>query len=556
MSETPTPAFSFKKIYQLYDECPVITIKHNQIRNLSDVIKLYIDTYFFQTNRNNFMFNDIKKKKLETLNTKDIEQIYFNKLPLEVKNYFFKQNFKIYQTVMNPKIGLINNNDLSENYELNLFEGFLHKSKPFENFNKEQKDGVELFLSFMKEVLASNNEDEYNYILKWIANMAQGNKNDSCLYFKGIEGLGKSTFGEFLYYYVIGTKASTFSNKTPLTSDNNKELCGKLLVIFEELPVFSDREWETVSSTLKKAITCDMEKYCDKYEKKFECENLNNYIINTNLEALKHSEGRRYFLGNVSTKRREDHEYFKHLKKICFNKHVGEAFFSYLYTIDISDFNAQKDMPQTKLKLDAIADRLDYVYRFIKDMFIFQKKEINHTVKDLYDEYLYYMKLNDRKPCVKTQFCKKMRDVDFNYYASRGINKYHISLEKLKACATKYKWIHELDDYVEEEEAVENENENIADLQTENEQLKKEIKELKKKLNAYILTEGHLPTINLTVNNNNNNNNNNHDMDGERVIIPYNWYARKKTQEKEKSSQMMNDIADALLSNDVVFFSV
>lgn len=555
MSETP--AFSFKKIFQLYSECSEIKTKNTQIRILSDEIKAYVDTYFFQTNRNNFMFNDIKNKKLETLNTKDIEQIYFNKFPTEIKNYFFKQNIKIYQTVMNPKIGLINNNDLSENYQLNLFEGFLHKSvKPYDEFNTEQKDGVELFLSFMKEVLASNNEDEYDYILKWIANMAQGNKNDSCLYFKGIEGLGKSTFGEFLYYYVIGRKASTFSNKTPLTSDNNKELCGKLLVIFEELPVFSDREWETVSSTLKKAITCDMEKYCDKYEKKFECENLNNYIINTNLEALKHSEGRRYFLGNVSTKRREDHEYFKNLKKKCFNIQVGEAFFSYLNSIDLSDFNAQKDMPQTKLKLDAIADRLDYVYRFIKDMFIFQKKEINHTVKDLYDEYLYYMKLNDKKPCVKTQFCKKMRDVDFNYYASHGINKYHIRLEKLKACATKYKWIHELDDYVEEEE-VENETENVADLQTENEKLKKEIKELKKKLDAYILTEGYLPTINLTVNNNNNNNNNNYhntndDMD-ERVSIPYNWYARKKTQQQ---TPQMNDIADALLSNDVVFFSV
>ncbi|MFN9897567.1 MAG: hypothetical protein ACK55Z_01970, partial [bacterium] len=112
-----------------------------------------------------------------------------------------------------------------------------------------------------------------------------------------------------------------------------------------------------------------------------------------------------------------------------------------------------------------------------------------HTVKDLYDEYLYYMKLSDKKPCSKNQFCKKLRDVDFNYYASRGINKYHITLEKMKTIASKHKWIHELDDYIEEEEDEENvKKTNYEDLETENDQLKKEIKELKKKLNAYILT--------------------------------------------------------------------
>ena len=127
---------------------------------------------------------------------------------------------------------------------------------------------------------------------------------------------------------MIGKKGSTFADSKPLIGDNNKDLCGKLLVIFEELPTFSEAQWNGVSSRLKKIITCDMEKYSDKYEKRFECENLNNYIINTNLDSLKHSEGRRYFLGNVSTHRREDHDYFKNLKDTCFNNQVGEAFFS------------------------------------------------------------------------------------------------------------------------------------------------------------------------------------------------------------------------------------
>ena len=573
-----TPVFSFETLNNLFNACSVITVKKQTERQLSDDLKKYIHTYFFQTTSNNYLFYDASKDIFDTYKKEDFMDLYFSRFPIEIKHYFFHQSYRIFKTVIHPTQPRIHNN------EINLFQGMLHTTvNNYETYNDEIKSKVELFLSYIKEVLASGNENEYQYLIKWTAKMAQGQKNDSVLYLKGIEGIGKSTFSDFLYYYVIGKKASTLSDAEPLLTPNNKELCGKLLVVFEELPTFSDRHWEGVSSKLKKAITSDTEKYADKYEKRFECENLNNYIINTNVEALKHSEGRRFFLMSLSTHRKGDHSYFGNIKTQCYNKQVGEAFYSYLHSIDITDFNSQRDMPDTSNKLDAIADRLDYVYRFVKDMFIFQKKEINHTVKDLYDEYLYYMKLSDKKPCLKTQFCKKMRDVNLNYYASRGINKYHITLEKLKACAKTNKWIHELDDYIEEEdEFEENVKTNYKDLETENEQLKKEIKELKKKLNAYILTEGHLalPTINLTVNNNNNNNNNNHDAkrlansegvndDGERVIIPYNYFAKKAQQQQKtkKSSnhhervdddkKMMDNIADALLSNnDVVFFSV
>jgi len=57
--------------------------------------------------------------------------------------------------------------------------------------------------------------------------------------------------------------------------------------------------------------------YEDKYEKAFECENLNNYVINTNVDAIKHSEGRRYFILDLSNKRQDDHKYFDNLRKKC-----------------------------------------------------------------------------------------------------------------------------------------------------------------------------------------------------------------------------------------------
>ena len=47
--------------------------------------------------------------------------------------------------------------------------------------------------SYILEVLANNNQKVYDYIIKWYACVAQGKKNETCLYLKGPEGIGKST---------------------------------------------------------------------------------------------------------------------------------------------------------------------------------------------------------------------------------------------------------------------------------------------------------------------------------------------------------------------------
>jgi hypothetical protein len=56
-----------------------------------------------------------------------------------------------------------------------------------------------LFLTYIYEVWADSNDDSYNYIINWLANMTQGNKNISCIYaISTFEGTGKSTLPEFL----------------------------------------------------------------------------------------------------------------------------------------------------------------------------------------------------------------------------------------------------------------------------------------------------------------------------------------------------------------------
>ena len=47
------------------------------------------------------------------------------------------------------------------------------------------------------------------------------------------------------------------------------------------------------------------------------------------------------------------------------NDEVGEAFFSYLHTVDLTGYHDQ-DFPITKAKEDAIVKRLDSVARYNK----------------------------------------------------------------------------------------------------------------------------------------------------------------------------------------------
>ena len=166
-----------------------------------------------------------------------------------------------------------------------------------------RKENCKIFLSYIKEVLCSNNEEHYIYILKWISNMIKGEKNDSLLYLKGVQGIGKSTLTEMLINYVLGTDITLECGSEPLRSQFNKILMGRLLVVFEELETFSKNEWIAVSGRLKRYTTSNTIDFEVKNEKKFQGENINNYIINTNVDALKDSEGRRIFILDLSTKK-------------------------------------------------------------------------------------------------------------------------------------------------------------------------------------------------------------------------------------------------------------
>jgi hypothetical protein len=434
----PAVPFKFEQLINLYDNLPYG--QHGK-KEITEEIIAYLNHYFYLASNGTHYFYNQSRDEFIPYDKQTISSIYINRFPKELKHWFTVTNYRLYTVIMSidkPRL---------TSTEINLFKGFKYVDKSYESFDERTKKHVNLFLSYVFEVLASSNIDSYNYIMNWTANMCQGNKNDSCLYFKGPEGIGKSTFSNMLQDHVLGRLLAVTSGTEPLKGQYNKILLGKLLVILEDLQTFSATEWSGVTSQLKRMITEDTLDYRDLYEKRFTADNTANFIITANFDPIQASEGRRYFIADISTHRMSDHAYFGNLKKKCDNDRVGEALFNYFREMDVSSFIPQQ-MPITQSKINAITDRLDSVYKYLKDRYVLKNISLDIELKKLYCDYVVYMSDDKKKPKTKNEFIEKLKNIKI--YTSKGSqNKTVIKCThtELYEMYTSRKWILDHDDH-------------------------------------------------------------------------------------------------------------
>jgi hypothetical protein len=464
-------SFTLSTVVQKFDE--------DKANNLADPIncKKYITEHIFPMRGASFIV--LENGEAVNYDKQSLKTAYLDKLDKSLSNWFFTKYIGMFSVVCELGKPLVYDD------KINVCPQFLHNRKSYDEYSSDIKASVELWKSYMLEVLANDRQDVLNYLLKCYSKIAKGEKLDVCLYFRSPERCGKSKNTDFLREYVFGQKLSIISNSEPLRTTYNKPLLGKLIVIFEELETSSQREWESMSCKLKQMITGNTLMYSNKFEKAYESKNINNYFINTNVEAIQHSEGNRYFCCDVSTKRKADTKYFANLTNKCFNNEVGEAVFNYLLSIDTSDFVPQRDMPETNNKLDAIADRLPIEYKFLKTNYILRNISVKSSVQDLYDEYALFCKGEEKNSLTKNKFCAKLREIGIDYSSSNSKKVYRISHADLMQIATKCKWIHALDEFTKQS------NDNDLDFGVPNEvdekdkiinDLRKQLEEMKKLL--------------------------------------------------------------------------
>lgn len=404
--------------------------------------KAYVTKFFIPLSSGDHAM--LKNDSYEIITDKIVKTTYFNRMSKELNNYYFKELDGV------KSIEYKLNKDTFYDDVINLCPKMKHKYKSYGSFTDSVKAKVNTYLDYVKEVICSKNEASYTFVIKWIANMIKGNKNNSCIYLKGNQGIGKSFLTEVLAEYVIGLKLCLETGSNPLKSHFNSVLAGKLLVQFEELENMSISEWNGVSSVLKRIITSKRLLLEAKNQNSYEAENINNYILMSNNDAIKDDDGRRYFIADVATHRQNDEEYWINLRKTVLNDEAGEALYCYFMEIETTDFNPQA-FPMTNSKKDSITKRLDSVYSFLKDTFILKHDSVQHSVQDLYDQYVSYCLANNRKSYHKQDFNAKLSHLQIKYFKSNGINKYKVSYDYLFDVATKNHWIHELDEFDEVE---------------------------------------------------------------------------------------------------------
>ena len=449
------------------------------IKNLNrlEEAKAYLTKYFIPLDNGDIAV--LKNGKYEIQDYAIVKRTYFGRLSKELNAYFFNEFTGI-------------RNIVCELYKDTLYDKCLNICpkikavyKPFNEIDNDTKTKLQIFMNYIKDVLANNNNESYEYLLKWYSNAVKGNKNDACLYMKGEQGIGKSTICDFLKEYVVGTDLYLESGSKPLISNFNSILYGKLFVEFSELENFNTSQWMACSSVLKRFITSNTFLLEGKNKDAVQLNNINNYVINSNNDAIKDDEGRRYFILDINHKYKDDREYFGKIRKNCFNNEVGNAFYSYMMEYNTEEFIPQ-NYPITKSKLNSYAKRLDSVGQFLKDEYVLNNLGLNIKPKDLHDDYNNYCNSNNIKnPLSKIQFVEKLTNLNINYMKS-GTNIYKVSYEHLKQIADKNKWIHELDevdnnDEVEEldDVIIKQQNQQIEELKEQIENYKKEIEELK-----------------------------------------------------------------------------
>lgn len=427
----------------------------------------YIQSYYYEINEGHFYKYNTLKDNFKFINKQDfksevLDKLNNNKQILKI----IKQNNKIFNVVSKiDKPRLYEDDGL---YYINLCKGFLHQNyKEYDEYSADIRNRVNLMLNYIKEISCNNNEELFRTYLKYYGQLARGQKTEVIIYKKSEEGTGKSTETNFIMNYVLGPDVCIISNPDPLTTSNNKIWAGKLLIVFEELPVFSESQWAGVSSKLKTLTTENECIFTDKYEKSFTAENNFNFMINTNVNALKDSNGRRIVIMPINNSRIGDYDYFSNIRDKCFNKAVGEAFYSYLMTkIDVKNFIAQRDIPDGELKKIARANLLNSVAKFIKYQYLLQNRSITKvSTTELYFEYCNYCDSeNITKKINKLDFYKKLEDeYKFERKKLTGYYYYFKSLEELKEIANRHKWLCEYDE--EDKEQSEEEKPEFIDYE-------------------------------------------------------------------------------------------
>lgn len=238
--------------------------------------------------------------------------------------------------VMDPR-GLPENRD-----KLNLWQGWSVAPAPGD---------WSIMRELIEDVLCDGNRGASDYVLRWIAFMLQRpwETPETAIAFRGKEGTGKGTLGRALMR-IAGPHGLTVSSPGQLSGRFNSHLRDCVFLFADEAMWPGDKSSE---GTLKQLVTEPVISYEAKGKDLVQGKNMVHLMLASNEEwVVPAGRGaRRFFVADVSDRRRQDREFFGALWRQMDGGGLAGMIHD-LLAMDLAGWHPSRGMPQTQALAD------------------------------------------------------------------------------------------------------------------------------------------------------------------------------------------------------------
>ena len=257
-----------------------------------------------------------------------------------------------------------------------------------------------LMLKHIKN-LCNNDDIVFNYFIKYIANLLQSpyKISKTAIILKSVQGCGKDTFFDWFGNNILGSKYYINTDKSELIFGRfNSCIENKILIVMNET---NGKDTFSINENIKCAITAKENNI--EHKGKAPYKNTNNIaygFLTNNENPVKVPHDDRRFCGiECNNNIANNFEYFKKLNDEINDKSYDRAFFNYLMSIDINNYDFTNNRPVTSFYNNMKELNTPIMVKFLENMIdkYNSSSNINFTASSLYNSFNNFIKDNNFK---------------------------------------------------------------------------------------------------------------------------------------------------------------
>ena len=348
--------------------------KQHSIVDLGGKISVMKEVYNNELKRNERIFYDFPnfKRKYQSL-----PSVFINKKPVpQTEIWFDSEDRREYDS-----IDYVPGKDTEHLKVYNIWTGF--SVEPLEG-------SCEKFLDHIRQIVSSDNDEIYNYILNWMADAVQNlrSRPGVSIVMTGRQGVGKGIFASN-FGQLFGEHFLHIGRANALVGNFNSELMGKSLVFADEAFWGGDKQ---IAGILKSMITENELRIEFKGKEPVYVRNHIRIIAASNNDRVVPAEmgERRFFVVDVSSEKKQDFKYFQTIQKEMDDGGRG-ALLKFLLERDISSVDIREFPKTTALvnqKIYNLSSVDTFLYEFLDcgdlDVFVKGLTSINQRDDDYF----------------------------------------------------------------------------------------------------------------------------------------------------------------------------